>query len=209
MPRSAAFRTRARLQEVFAQYRPAAVYHAAAYKHVPLMESHVFEAVENNVFGTLNVVEAARAYRGGGVRDDLVGQGGAPGECHGRDQAHCGDAGPVSAACGGPIRIGAVRECAGQQRQRGADLQRTDCARRTGDGDPSGDAAIFHDDSGGLPVGAAGFDDGAGGEIFVLDMGEPVKIVDLARNLILLSGLRPDDDIRIEFTGARPGEKLL
>ena len=76
-----------RLAEVFDKYRPSILYHAAAYKHVPLMETHVFEAVENNVIGTWNVAIAAAEQRDRRLRHDLVGQGGPPDQRHGRYQA--------------------------------------------------------------------------------------------------------------------------
>ena len=86
------------LAEVFERYRPSVVYHAAAYKHVPLMESHIFEAIENNIFGTLNVVEAARKQGVCGIRDDFVRQGGAARQRNGRDEADRGIAGAFPSA---------------------------------------------------------------------------------------------------------------
>lgn len=205
----------ARLAEVFDQYAPAIVYHAAAYKHVPMMENHVFEAVENNVFGTYNVAVAAAEC---GV-DDFV--------LISSDKAV-----RPSSMMGATKRLAELlvlslqREGVGRLKARP-----TFMAVRFGNvlGSSGSVIPVFKQQiaAGGpvtvthpemrryfmtipeacqLVLQASAM--GESGQIFVLDMGEPVKIVDLARNLILLSGLRPDDGIKIEFTGVRPGEKL-
>ncbi len=199
----------ARLAEVFERYRPSVVYHAAAYKHVPLMEAHIFEAIENNVFGTLNVVEAARTY---GVADLVM---------ISSDKA----VNPVNV-------MGATKRVAELLVRSRQPDDGTYVSVRFGNvlGSNGSVVPIFKDQiaRGGpitithpemeryfmtipeacqLVLQASTM--GKGGEIFVLDMGEPVRILDLARNLILLSGLRPEQDIMIEFTGVRPGEKLF
>jgi len=204
----ATIRDRRRLDEVMALYQPSVLYHAAAYKHVPLMETHIFEAVENNIAGTWNV---ARAAASAGVADfvmissdkavqptSVMGatkrvaelmirsmQGGGTRFVSVRFGNVLGSNGSVvplfqqQIAAGGPVRVT-------HPEMRRFFMTIPEAAQ--------------------LVLQASTM--GKGGEIFVLDMGEPVRIVDLARNLILLSGLRPDEDIRIEFTGVRAGEKL-
>jgi FlaA1/EpsC-like NDP-sugar epimerase len=199
---------RSRLDEVFSQFRPSVVYHAAAYKHVPLMETHVFEAITNNIFGTFNVATAAMGY---GVDDfvmissdkavrptNVMGatkriaellllglQNGCTKFVAVRFGNVLGSNGSVipifkkQIAAGGPVTVTHPE------------------MRRFFMTIPEACQLV-------LQAGAIA----QGGQICVLDMGEPVKIVDLARNLILLSGLRPDEDIKIEFTGMRAGEKL-
>ena len=105
---------RARLDEVFTRHQPSVVYHAAAYKHVPMMESHAFEAFENNVLGTLNVVEAARAQGVGEFVMISSDKAVRPDQHHGPHQAYCRNAGAVAAAGGREIRVGAFRQRAGQ-----------------------------------------------------------------------------------------------
>jgi FlaA1/EpsC-like NDP-sugar epimerase len=198
-----------RLAEVFQQHRPAAVFHAAAYKHVPLMESHLFEAVENNVFGTLNVAVAAKAA---GVDDfvmissdkavrptNIMGatkrlaelviqmlQNGGTKFVSVRFGNVLGSNGSVvplfkeQIAAGGPVTV------------THADMRRY---------------FMTIPEAVQLVLQASAMS--RGGETFVLDMGAPVRIVDLATNLILLSGLRPGVDIQIRFSGVRPGEKLF
>ena len=198
-----------RLAEVLQQHAPAVVYHAAAYKHVPLMENHVFEAVENNIFGTWNVAVAASRY---GVSDfvmissdkavrpaNIMGVTKRFAELLVHSLQNGGDTRYVS------VRFGNVLGSNGSV----IPIFKSQIAR-------GGPVTVTHPDmrryfmtipeACQLVLQASSM--GSGGEIFVLDMGQPVRIVDLARNLILLSGLRPDDDIRIEFTGIRPGEKL-
>ena len=199
---------RARLDEVLSQYSPSVVYHAAAYKHVPLMEAHVFEAIENNVFGTYNVAAAAQER---GVEDfvmissdkavrptNVMGATKRIAELlllalqNGRTKYVAVRFGNVLGSNGSVIPIFKKQIAAG-----GPVTVTHPEMRRFFMTIPEACQLV-------LQAGAIS----EGGQICVLDMGEPVKIVDLARNLILLSGLRPDVDIKIEFTGTRPGEKL-
>ena len=113
-PEIGSIQNRSRLEEVFERHRPSVVYHAAAYKHVPLMESHIFEAVENNVFGTLNVVEAARMHGVARVRDDFIGQSGSPRQRDGRDETPLRAARTFPSARRRKICVGAIRQRAGQ-----------------------------------------------------------------------------------------------
>lgn len=198
-----------RVNEVFAKYRPGAVFHAAAHKHVPLMEHCPREAVHNNVFGTLNVVRAADAY--GAARfifistdkavnpTSVMGATKRMGEMVVQYYAHS------SKTIFTAVRFGNVLGSNGSvipvfQRQIAA----------------GGPVTVTHPDierffmtipeASRLVIQAGGM--ARGGEIFILDMGEPVKIVDLAKGLIQLQGLTPDVDIKIEFTGLREGEKM-
>jgi FlaA1/EpsC-like NDP-sugar epimerase len=207
-PEIGSIQNRTRLDEVLGQYSPSVVYHAAAYKHVPLMETHIFEAIENNIFGTYNVAAAAAEH---GVEDfvmissdkavrptNIMGATKRVAELlllalqNGRTKYVAVRFGNVLGSSGSVIPIFKQQIAAG------------------------GPVTVTHPEmrrffmtipeACQLVLQAAVL--GRGGDICVLQMGEPVKIVDLARNLILLSGFRPDDDIKIEFTGMRPGEKL-
>ncbi len=197
-----------RLAEVFERHYPSIVYHAAAYKHVPMMEAHVFEAVENNVLGTFNVAVAAAAN---GAEDfvmissdkavnptNVMGATKRIAELVIRSLQN-GGVNYVSVRFGNVIGSnGSVVPIFKEQIARGGPVTITHSEmRRYFMTIPEACQLVLQSSS-----------MGNGGEIFVLDMGEPVKILDLARNLILLSGLRPDKDIEIAFTGMRPGEKL-
>jgi len=207
-PAVGSIQNRKRLAEVMERHRPRIVYHAAAYKHVPMMESHLYEAVENNVFGTLNVALAAREF--GAERFVLISSDKAvrPTNVMGATKRV---AELIVKALGNDrtkyvaVRFGNVLGSNGSVIPL---FKKQIAARRP--------VTVTHPDMQRyfMTIGEAvqlvleASAMGEGGEIFVLDMGQPVRIVDLARNLILLSGLRPGEDIRIEFTGVRPGEKL-
>jgi FlaA1/EpsC-like NDP-sugar epimerase len=207
-PEIGSIQNRARLLDVLGQYKPSVVYHAAAYKHVPLMEAHVFEAIENNVFGTYNVAVAAAEC---GVEDfvmissdkavrptNIMGTTKRIAELvllalqNGRTKFVAVRFGNVLGSNGSVVPIFKKQIAAG-----GPVTVTHPEMRRFFMTIPEACQLV-------LQASAIG----KGGQICVLDMGQPIKIVELARNLILLSGLRPDEDIKIEFTGMRPGEKL-
>ena len=201
---------RARLREVFEKYHPSIVFHAAAHKHVPMMENNPQEALKNNVMGTLNMVEMAIKTKVD--RFILISTDKAvnPTNIMGATKRVAEMLIQRANAWGGTrfsaVRFGNVLGSEGsvvplfkKQIQSGGPVTVTDKRiKRYFMTIPEAVQLV-------LETGALS----KGGEIFVLDMGEPVYIYDLATSMIRLSGLQPDKDIKIEITGLRPGEKLF
>ena len=201
---------RAGLERVFAEHRPQIVLHAAAHKHVPLMERNCIEAVENNVFGTLNTVELSVQY--GVERFIMVSTDKAvnPTNVMGATKRMCEMIVQAYSTCGGKTtfsttRFGNVLGSAGsviplfkKQIANGGPVTLTDLRIiRYFMTIPEASQLVLQ--SGAMAK---------NGELFVLDMGKPVKILELAENMIRLSGMEPYRDIDIVETGLRPGEKL-
>ncbi|HEX2939820.1 MAG TPA: nucleoside-diphosphate sugar epimerase/dehydratase [Rhodopila sp.] len=216
-------RDEARVRSIFDAHRPELVFHAAALKHVPMVEANPLEGLVTNAVGTRNVADAARAVGALAMvlisTDKAVNPTSVMGASKRLAEMYC-QALDVSArhARGGmrcvTVRFGNVLGSTGSvvplfQRQlaRGGpltvthpDMQRYFMTVR--------EAVGLVLQASVLGVAGAALPSGENGGIFVLDMGEPVKIVDLARQMIRLAGLQPDQDIEIRFTGLRPGEKL-
>ena len=201
-----------RVDDVVRQHAVDSIFHAAAYKHVPMMEAHVHEAVKNNILGTWNVVQAASQNRVSSfllistdkavspisimgvtkrvaelITSGMTGNGTGTGTKFvsvrfGNVLGSNGSVVPIfqaQIAAGGPVTVTHPR------------------ARR-----------YFMTVQEAVQLVLQAYTMGKGSEVFVLDMGEPICIADLARNMILLSGLIPDEDIEIRYVGLRPGEKI-
>jgi FlaA1/EpsC-like NDP-sugar epimerase len=209
VPIIADVRDRERLRQLFERYRPYAVFHAAAHKHVPLMEDNVAEAVTNNVLGTKHIAELSAEFAvehlvmistDKAVRpSNIMGATKRVAEQIVQDVAEADQRNFVVVRFGNVLgsRGSVVPTFLRQIRAGGPVTVTHPEMRRYFMTIPEAVQLV-------LQAGAIG----KGGEVFVLDMGEPVKIVDLATDLIRLSGLEVGSDIELRFTGSRPGEKL-
>lgn len=205
----ASVRDKIRMDKIFEKYKPEVIFHAAAHKHVPLMEENPIEAIKNNVFGTLNTVECAHKY--GVERFVLISTDKAvnPTNVMGATKRICEmiiqSIDKISNTEFVAVRFGNVLGSNGSV----IPLFKKQIAM-------GGPITLTHKEitrffmtipeAAQLVLQAGAY--AIGGEIFILDMGKPVKIYDLANDLIRLSGLDPNIDIEIKYIGLRPGEKL-
>jgi FlaA1/EpsC-like NDP-sugar epimerase len=199
-----------RVEQIFEQYRPQVVIHAAAHKHVPLMELNPGEAIKNNVIGSKIIADTADKFAISNCvmisTDKAVNPTSIMGSTKRIAEMYIQNLAQTSKTNFVTVRFGNVLGSNGsvipifkQQIAEGGPVTVTDPEMKR--------YFMTIPEASQLVLQSASM--GKGGEIFVLDMGEPVKIVDLARELITLSGFRPGEDIAIEFTGTRPGEKLF
>jgi FlaA1/EpsC-like NDP-sugar epimerase len=203
-------REAARLESVFKEYRPDIVFHAAAHKHVPLMEQNPLEAIKNNVFGTLNAAQLSDRYQVEKFILISTDKAVNPTSIMGATkriaeiiiQMQNKDSNTIYSA----VRFGNVLGSRGSV----VPLFKKQI-------EAAGPVTVTHPEimryfmtipeAVQLVIQAGAL--AKGGEIFILDMGDPVKIDDLAKDMIRLSGLKPGEDIQIKYTGLRPGEKLF
>ncbi|MDI6704129.1 MAG: nucleoside-diphosphate sugar epimerase/dehydratase, partial [bacterium] len=198
-----------RMKRLFQEYRPEIVFHAAAYKHVPLMECNLEEAIKNNLLGTKTMAELSNQFK---VKrfvfistDKAANPINIMGASKRASEVLIQSMDPYSETKFIAVRFGNVLESQGsavplfkRQIKRGGPITITHPEMERYFMTISEAVQLV------IQAGAMG----EGGEIFILDMGKPVKIVDLAVDLIKLSGFEPHKDIRLKFTGIRPGEKL-